>query len=215
LGCTVGTPLNGNLLPARGAAFLAGVTTPIRHRPRRGAAASLAVAALVGLLFSVWHSPGRNAGEGRSGLVSATPSASASIARGGSSPESSERDGTSLWIDLVAGDEIATATLDDTPEARAFAATLPITVEMEDRFGQAKTGLLPRPVPLADAGRSRSYAAGDLSHWSPSGRIAVVYDTLGRSVPPPGLVRLGTVQTGLRAIASAGDDFTMTIRRCR
>jgi hypothetical protein len=125
LGCTVGTPLNGNLLPARGAAFLAGVTTPIRHRPRREAAASLAVAALVGLLFSVWHSPGRNAGEGRSGLASATPSASASIARGGSSPGSSERDGTSLWIDLVAGDEIATATHDDTPEARAFAAHAP------------------------------------------------------------------------------------------
>jgi hypothetical protein len=54
---------------------------------------------------------------------------------------------------------------------------------------------------------------GDLSYWSPSGRIAVVYDALGRSVPPPGLVRLGTVQTGLESIGSAGNDFTMTIRR--
>jgi hypothetical protein len=38
---------------------------------------------------------------------------------------------------------------------------------------------------------------------------------LGESVPPPGLVRLGTVNTGLSAIASAGNDFTLTIRPAR
>lgn len=170
----------------------------------------MAVAALVGLLAictgpmpGVLDSPGRDSAEGPSGLASV----SASI------PGSAERDGTSVRIDLVAGHEIATVTLDDTPAARAFAAMLPITVDMEDPFGQAKTAQLPRALPLADADRSRSYAAGDLSYWSPSGKIAVVYDALGRSVPAPGLVRLGTVQTGLEAIASAGNDFTMTIRR--
>jgi hypothetical protein len=192
---------------------MAGVKTTTRRRPRH----ELAAAALVGLLavcaglisvFSV-HSPGRRAAEGRVGLASATPFAGASI------PGSGERAGRSVRIELVAGDEMAIATLDGTPEARAFAAMLPISVDMEDRFGQAKTGVLPRAVPLDDAARSRGYAAGDLSYWSPSGRIAVVYDALGRSVPPPGLVRLGAVQTGLRAIASAGNDFTMTIRRAR
>jgi hypothetical protein len=128
-------------------------------------------------------------------------------------PASSERDGASIRIELVAGDDIATATLDDTAAARAFAAMLPATVQMEDRFGQAKTGLLPRTVPLDEAERSRNYATGDLSYWSPGGRLAVVYDTLNRSIPPPGLVRLGTVQTGLQAIASAGNHFTMTIKR--
>ena len=77
----------------------------------------------------------------------------------------------------------------------------------------SETGQLPRALPLDDPERSRNYAAGDLSYWSPSRKIAVVYDVLGRSVPPPGLVRLGTVQTGLQGIASAGNDFTMTIRR--
>jgi hypothetical protein len=90
---------------------------------------------------------------------------------------------------------------------------LPLTVDMEDRFGQAKTGVLPRTLALDDPPRSRGYAAGDLSYWAPSGRIAIVYDTLGRSTPPPGLVRLGTVDNGLRAVASASNDFTMTIRR--
>jgi hypothetical protein len=188
----------------------------MRHPPRRGDAASLTAAALVGLLalgtgpiaeLDVLHSSGRDSAQGRSGLASAAPSAAASI------PGSGDRVGTAVRIELVAGGEVATATLDDTRQARAFAATLPITVDMEDPFGQAKTGRLPRALALDHAERSRRYAAGDLSYWSPSASIAVVYDVLGRSVPPPGLVRLGTVQTGLRAIASAGNHFTMTIRR--
>ena len=166
--------------------------TTIRHRT----AASLAVAALaIGtgpLAVSVLPTPGSNGADEPSGLLASR---------------------TSARIELVAGDEIATATLDDTPEAHALAAMLPITVDMEDPFGQAKTGRLPHALPLDDPDRSRNYAAGDLSYWSSSGTIAVVYDALGRSVPAPGLVRLGTVQTGLRAIASAGNDFTMTIRR--
>jgi hypothetical protein len=200
------------------------VNTTIRRRPRRGADATLAASALVGLLaictgpisvFSVLRSPERNSAEGRSVRASATPSGGAPTAPAASIPGSGDSDGAPVGIELVADGEIITATLADTPEARDFAAMLPITVDMEDRFGQAKTGLLPRALPLDDPSGSRHYAAGDLSYWSPSGRIAVVYDALGRSVPPPGLVRLGTVDSGLRAIAGAGNDFTMTIRRGR
>jgi hypothetical protein len=92
---------------------------------------------------------------------------------------------------------------------------LPVSVDMDDPFGQAKTGPLPRALEVEDATRSRRYAAGDLSYWSPSGKLAIVYDALGQSVPPPGLVRLGTVEVGLNAIASAGNRFTMTIRPAR
>jgi hypothetical protein len=191
------------------------VKTTVAHPSRRGVAASLAAAALVGLLAvgtgpiavsDVLHLSGRKSTEGPSGVASAAPS-TASI------PGSGDRPRTTVGIQLVTGDETATATLDDTPQARAFAATLPITVEMEDPFGQAKTGRLPRALALDHPERSRNYAAGDLSYWSVNGSIAVVYDALGWSVPPPGLVRLGTVQTGLRAIATAGNHFTMTIKR--
>jgi hypothetical protein len=44
---------------------------------------------------------------------------------------------------------------------------------------------------------------------------ARMYDALGRAVPSPGLVRLGTVDTGLSAIASAGNHTTLTIRPAR
>jgi hypothetical protein len=36
---------------------------------------------------------------------------------------------------------------------------------------------------------------------------------MAQAAPPPGLVRLGTIEAGLDAIASAGNDFTITIRR--
>jgi hypothetical protein len=127
-------------------------------------------------------------------------------------PAADDRDASAVRVELVAGDKIAIAILDETPEARAFAAMLPITVDLEDPFGQAKTGRLPGALDVEVATRSRSYAAGDLSYWSPSGSLAVVYDALGRSVPPPGLVRLGRVQTGLEAVVEAGNEFAMTIR---
>jgi hypothetical protein len=42
--------------------------------------------------------------------------------------------------------------------------------------------------------------------------LAVYYDDLGQSVPPPGLIRLGTVDTGVvDQIAEAGGLFTVRI----
>ncbi|MEV4171256.1 hypothetical protein [Nonomuraea sp. NPDC049709] len=41
----------------------------------------------------------------------------------------------------------------------------------------------------------------------PAGRL------LGQSVPPPGLVRLGSVDSGLDDLASAGNRFTVRIDR--
>jgi hypothetical protein len=92
---------------------------------------------------------------------------------------------------------------------------LPVTLDMDDRFGQAKASRLPHELDVDHATRSRSYRAGDLSYWAPTGKVAIVYDAWGQSVPPPGMVRLGAVDAGLDAIASAGTDFTMTIRRGR
>ena len=41
--------------------------------------------------------------------------------------------------------------------------------------------------------------------------LVVFYDDLGQQVPPPGLVRLGVVDSGLDAVASAGNRFTVRI----
>ena len=41
--------------------------------------------------------------------------------------------------------------------------------------------------------------------------MAVFYDDLGQTVPPPGLVRLGTVDGGVDSIADAGNRIRVRI----
>jgi hypothetical protein len=49
----------------------------------------------------------------------------------------------------------------------------------------------------------------------PTGRPAttswVFYADDGQAIPQPGLVRLGTIDTGLEVIAAAGNDFELTV----
>jgi len=98
----------------------------------------------------------------------------------------------------------ATATLADTPTARDFTSQLPMTLDMHDLLSREKPGTLPRPLHPTGEGKA-TYKAGDLGYWSPN------HD--GQTIPDPGIVHLGRVQTGLDAIAEAGDSFRLTIDR--
>jgi hypothetical protein len=117
-------------------------------------------------------------------------------------------------VTMRVGDQVATATLADTPAGREFAAMLPITVDLQDPFGQAKSGALPHPIDIAGAAAGREFhpITRGIYYWPDGGDLAVFYDALGQAVPPPGLVHLGSVDTGLDAIAARGD-VTVTIRR--
>jgi hypothetical protein len=105
----------------------------------------------------------------------------------------------------------ATATLDDTPAAREFAAMLPLQLTLHGAMGQPKTGRLPYSIDDPDADRVVDPDVADIYYWPPSGDIGIFYDDLGQSVPPPGMVRLGSVDSGLDAIASAGSRFMVWI----
>ena len=108
---------------------------------------------------------------------------------------------------------VATAILDDSAAAREFAAMLPLTLDLSDPMGQAKSGSLPRFRSLDVTGADRTFEArvGELAYWSPGSTVAVVYDDLGQRVPNPGLVRLGVIDTGLDEVAAAGNGFTVRI----
>lgn len=82
-----------------------------------------------------------------------------------------------------------TAELADNAAARALAAMLPLTIEMDDHLRQEKTGDLPATLPAAP--RQREFSAGTLGLWS-SGDFVIYYRD-GR-VPQPGIVILGQVQ---------------------
>jgi hypothetical protein len=89
---------------------------------------------------------------------------------------------------------------------------LPVTISMRDLLGREKPGRLPRPLDLDGARREFRYEVGEIAYWAPRQRHR---DLLRRrrpeAIPPPGLVRLGTVDAGLDVIAIAGSDFDMSI----
>ncbi len=95
-------------------------------------------------------------------------------------------------------------TLTDTPTARELAARLPARLRLRDAWGQAKTGRLSYPLTLDGVARARDPRPGGVYNWPDTAALAIYYDDLGQSVPPPGLIRLGTVRAGLAALADGG-----------
>ncbi|MDQ3760934.1 MAG: cyclophilin-like fold protein [Actinomycetota bacterium] len=126
----------------------------------------------------------------------------------GSSARPNER-GT-MRIRLSVGDAVATATLRDNATARDFASLLPLRLRMHDLFGREKAGGLPRA--LAAGGQPQStYEVGQLGYWTPSHDLAIYYRNDGEQIPAPGIVIIGQIDSGLDAIATAGDDLRVTI----
>jgi hypothetical protein len=117
----------------------------------------------------------------------------------------------SVRIVLRFGEEFATATLSAAPAAREFAAMLPLQLKLHDPMGQAKSGPLPRPIDAAGREPVLDPAVGEIYYSAPSSTFAIFYDDLGQSIPDPGLVRLGTLDTRTDRIAEAGNRFTVQI----
>jgi hypothetical protein len=115
----------------------------------------------------------------------------------------------SLRIVLRFGEEAATATLSDTPAAREFAAMLPLQLKLRDPMGQAKSGPLPRPIDAASGEPVFDPTVGEIYYSVNSSTFAIFYDDLGQSIPDPGLIRLGTVDTTTDRIAEAGNRLTV------
>jgi hypothetical protein len=101
--------------------------------------------------------------------------------------------------------------LADTPAAREFAAMVPLEMNLHDPMGQAKSGHLPRPIDVSGVEPVFDPAVGQIYYSAPSSTFAVFYADLGQSIPGPGLVRLGAVDTGMDRIADAGNRFTVRI----
>jgi len=73
-------------------------------------------------------------------------------------------------------------------------------------------------VAAQEASRASGWAAGESGsgvdrHAEPrfGSGLPLFYDDLGQSIPDPGLVRLGVLDSGLDAIDSAGNRFTVQL----
>jgi hypothetical protein len=149
---------------------------------------------------------GSSVGEvGSTRWTAPAPTAPTTVATASDAPAGAGR------VVLRVRDGLATATLDDTPAARGFAAMLPLRLTLHDPMGQAKSGRLPHRIDVSSADRVLDPDTAAIYYWPPSGDIGIVYDDLGPTVPPPGMVRLATIDTGLDTIASAGNQFTIWI----
>jgi hypothetical protein len=172
----------------------------VRTLPRLWAGAVL-VAALLAALLAIRPDS------------TATPSASAGSTIAADSRAAAQSAESVPVVLRVGGGGVVTATLDDTPTAQQFAAMLPLRLDLHDPMGQAKSGRLARGIDAFGADRVFDPRVGEIYYWPPSDHIAIFYADLDQSVPPPGLVRLGVVGSGLDAIASAGNRSTVWIDR--
>nr|WP_255512953.1 cyclophilin-like fold protein [Kribbella sp. VKM Ac-2527] len=112
---------------------------------------------------------------------------------------------------LLFDDRAVPATLDDMPATRELAARLPLTMDFRDTWGQAKSARLPGPVPVIGVARTLEPTPGGIYYWPDTATLAVYYDDLGQSVPPPGLVRLGTLDGDPAEIADVGHQVAVRI----
>jgi hypothetical protein len=178
------------------------MNTTIRRRAYLGVVVTVLAASLIGCASE-------NAADPSSPTLTAPSATSSSESTSGETVPTDPTD--VVRIQLTVGDDVANATLGDTAAARDFAAMLPMTIDMHDLFGREKPGRLPRRLTIDGATREFDYEVGEIAYWSPGSDIAIFYADDGQTIPQPGLVRLGTIDTGLEVIAAAGNDFQMTI----
>jgi hypothetical protein len=115
-----------------------------------------------------------------------------------------------MRIRLTAGETVLTATLDDNQTARDFASLLPLTLQMNDLFEREKYSQLPRS--LAAGGKPQSsYEIGNIIYWSPGPDIAIFYAHDGQSIPDPGIVILGQINSGADALKRYDGTVDVTI----
>jgi len=117
---------------------------------------------------------------------------------------------THMRIRLAAGETVLNATLGDNTTARDLASLLPLTLEMNDLLKREKYGHLPRS--LTAGGEPRfSYEIGNIAYWSPGPDIAIFYDHDGESIPDPGIIILGEIDSGADALKKYDGTVDVTI----
>jgi hypothetical protein len=93
------------------------------------------------------------------------------------------------------------ATLNGSPSARDFVSLLPLTMTLEDYGGIEKIAYLPRKLSTRDAPAGVRPMTGDLAYYAPWGNLAIFHGDFKDS---PGLVRLGSIGTGIEALRRPG-----------
>jgi hypothetical protein len=92
--------------------------------------------------------------------------------------------------------DIVTATLNDSGDARDFAALLPLSMTLKNFAEIERIAYLPRELSVAGTSAGTSPRVGDITYNAPWGNLAIF---AGNDSYARGLVRLSKVDTGLPA----------------
>ena len=113
-----------------------------------------------------------------------------------------------MHLRLTIEQAVLTARLLDNDTSRDFASLLPLTLTLGDFHATEKISDLPRRLSATDASPGTDAEAGDIAYYAPWGNLALFYRD---SEYAPGLVKLGTIDSGTEILAAIDDEFTVTI----
>lgn len=133
---------------------------------------------------------------GAAGLLAALVTAGPARAQ-----DTASRRVDSVQIRIRLEDRAVTATLEDSGTVRDFVSLLPLTVTLEDYASTEKIAGLPRRLNTEDAPAGVDPSVGDIAYYAPWGNLAIFYRDFGYA---RGLVRLGTIDSGVEALARPG-----------
>jgi hypothetical protein len=108
-----------------------------------------------------------------------------------------------MKLRLTLNGKAITATLIDSETTRDFISLLPLTLTMNDLFGREKFARLPRAI-SAGGKRTRTCEVGEVIYWSPGPDVAMFYRHDGQSIPSPGIIVLGKIDSGVEALNVPG-----------
>lgn len=106
-----------------------------------------------------------------------------------------------MKIHFLASGKVATATLDNSAAARDLAALLPLSLTFQEYAVVERIADLPGKLSVAGSPLGMTPQTGDIAYYAPWGNLAIF---LADDVYADGLVRLGKVDTGLRALQGQG-----------
>jgi hypothetical protein len=108
-----------------------------------------------------------------------------------------------MKIGLKIGEKAVAASLIDSETTRDFVSLLPLTLAMNDLFRREKFAHLPRAI--SEGGRhSRTYEVGDVVYWPPGPDVAIFYRHDGQSIPAPGIIVIGKIDSNVEALNLPG-----------
>lgn len=108
-----------------------------------------------------------------------------------------------MKIRLIINGRTITARTIDSATARDFVSLLPLTLTMDDLFNREKFGRLPRAI-SHEGKHTHTYSLGDIAYWSPGPDVAIFYHHDGERIPDPGVIVIGKIGSGVRALNMPG-----------